>query len=228
MQILLTNDDGYRAPGIHALKDALGDIGKPIILAPLVELSGCGHRVTTHQPLKLEFQEPELYSLDGTPADCVRIGLHSAMKNVDWVFSGINSGGNLGVDVFISGTVAAVREGAIHGIPGMAFSQYRKKGLEVDWALASRWAKMVANRLMQESILPGEFWNVNFPHLERPLETPELVFCKPSASPLPLDFKALDNQFQYSGDYHSRHHLEGTDVEACFSGRIAISKLRIF
>ncbi|MFN5288615.1 MAG: 5'/3'-nucleotidase SurE [Planctomycetia bacterium] len=228
MQILLTNDDGYRAPGIHALKNALGDIGKPIILAPLVELSGCGHRVTTHQPLKLEFQEPELYSLDGTPADCVRVGLHSAMKNVDWVFSGINSGGNLGVDVFISGTVAAVREGAIHGSPGMAFSQYRKKGLEVDWALAARWAKMVANRLMQESILPGEFWNVNFPHLERPLETPELVFCKPSASPLPLDFKAFDNQFQYSGDYHSRHHLEGTDVEACFSGRIAISKLGVF
>lgn len=228
MRILLTNDDGVDAPGIAALRRAIGGFGPVTVVAPSEGLSGCGHRVTTELALKLNPRGDDVFSLDGTPADCVRVGVHSACPRVDWVFSGINAGGNLGVDLFISGTVAAVREGAIHGIPGIAFSQYRRRNLAVDWDLASRLAEMVAGQLLQLPVLPGEYWNVNFPHLDPGTPIPEVVFCDPNALPLPLSFRMEGNHFHYSGDYHSRRHAPGTDVEACFGGKIAISKLRVF
>src|SRR5947209_4701872 len=163
MKLLLTNDDGIDAPGLDALRTAAGRIGEPIIVAPVDTLSGCSHRVTTEQPLRLERRGPARYAVDGTPADCVRLGLHRVVPDAAWVLSGINAGGNLGADVWVSGTVAAVREAVLHGFPGIAFSHYRKKGLATDWPRAAAWVSSVLADLLHRPWERGTFWNVNLP-----------------------------------------------------------------
>ncbi len=228
MKILLTNDDGVDAPGILAFEKAILGLGEITVVAPLEGLSGCGHRVTTEHPLNLKEHRLGILSVDGTPADCVRVALHSLTPKVDWVVSGINAGGNLGVDIFISGTVAAVREAAIHGIPGIAISQYRKRGTPMDWVRSEKFASMVVKLLMKKPLAKGNYWNVNLPHLEDSEPDPELIFCKPSASPLPLKFNVEGTAYKYAGDYHLRHCDQGTDVDVCFSGQIAVSLLSVF
>ena len=136
MTIILTNDDGIDAPGIRALQRAISD--KSTIVAPSKQYSGCGHQVTTHQGMKLVSRSPTEYALDGTPADCTRLAVAKIAPNTKLVLSGINAGGNLGTDVYISGTVAAVREAAIHGIPGIAISHWIKKPLIIDWGTGNR------------------------------------------------------------------------------------------
>ncbi len=137
MTIILTNDDGIDAPGIQALLQAVE--GKTIMVAPQGQLSGCGHQVTAHSPIHVDRRSEFEYAVGGTPADCVRIALHHVCAKPDLVLSGINAGGNLGVDVYISGTVAAVREAAMHGIRGIAISHRIKRPLEIDWDVATRW-----------------------------------------------------------------------------------------
>ena len=136
--LVLTNDDGVDAPGMHALRQAAGALGQCRVIAPCGPISGCGHQVTTHAPIKLSPRGGDILAVSGTPVDCVRLAIHSLATDVSWVISGINQGGNLGTDVHISGTVAAVREAAIRGVPGIAVSQYVARGRELDWARAAR------------------------------------------------------------------------------------------
>src|SRR5204862_6181773 len=110
MRLLLTNDDGILAPGLQALLETARQLGDPLVVAPVEAQSGCSHRVTTDGPLSVERREPGRYAIDGTPADCVRVGLHRLAPDSAWVLSGINAGGNLGAAVWHSGTVAAARE----------------------------------------------------------------------------------------------------------------------
>ena len=166
MRLLLTNDDGITAPGLRALETAARVLGEVVVVAPVACHSGCGHRVTTDEPIRLERQGPEHLALHGTPADCVRVALHEIVPTVDWVLAGINAGGNLGADVHHSGTVAAVREAVLHGLPGIAFSHYRRRGLPFDWERAGHWALAVLRDLLEQPQVPGVFWNVNLPHLD--------------------------------------------------------------
>src|SRR5881397_1248714 len=99
MKLLLTNDDGVDAPGLLALFDASQGIAERIVVAPKDPLSGCSHRVTTDQPICFEQRPESWYAVAGTPADCVRVGLHRLASDATWVLSGINAGGNLGADV---------------------------------------------------------------------------------------------------------------------------------
>src|SRR5262249_31910540 len=152
--------------------------------------SGCGHRVTTDRPLKATQQTPGRWALEGTPADCVRVGLAHLLPEADWVLSGLNHGGNLGVDVYNSGTVAAVREGVLHGKPGIALSHYHKRNLEIDWDRAVGWVKAILADLMSRPWVPGTFWNINLPNLGPDDPDPEVVFCPLETGPLPLSFRA--------------------------------------
>ena len=179
--IVLTNDDGIDAPGIQALSVALN--GEGIFIAPQGQLSGCGHQVTAGQPIEVERRSPEAFAIAGTPADCVRLAVYQLCPQISWVISGINAGGNMGVDVYISGTVAAVREAAIHAIPGIALSQYRRGKKPINWEQATRWATEVLNDLFQRPLEPGCFWNVNFPHLEPEDPDPEIIFCQSATQP---------------------------------------------
>ena len=164
MKLLLTNDDGIDAPGLAALAEVAAAHGHLTWIAPHTHLSGCGHRVTTDKPIQLMRRDENRWAIDGTPADCVRVGLAKVAPDVDWVLSGLNHGGNLGADVFHSGTVAAVREAALHGKPGIALSHYRKRGVEIDWPRARRWMALVLADLLARPWTPGMFWNVNLPH----------------------------------------------------------------
>lgn len=225
MTLILTNDDGIDAPGIRALQKAVN--GKAIIVAPKDHLSGCGHQVTTIGAIHVERRSETAYAVGGTPADCTRLALTHLCQNVKWVLSGINAGGNLGVDVYISGTVAAVREAAMHGIPGIAVSHYRKRNLNVDWDTAGRWTAKVLDDLFARPIAPGSFWNVNLPHLLPGEPDPEVVFCQPSTEPLPVNYRVEGDEYYYHGEYAKRDRTPGSDVDVCFSGKIAVTQLRL-
>ena len=226
MTLILTNDDGIDAPGIRALKKAVN--GKDVIIAaPKDHLSGCGHQVTTTQPIHVQRRSNCEYAIAGTPADCVRISLTHICQNIKFVISGINAGGNMGVDAYISGTVAAVREAAIHGIPGIAVSHYRKGKLNVDWDVAAQWTAQVLADLLNRELQPGTFWNVNLPHLLPGEPDPEVVFCQPCTKPLPVNYRIEGNEFYYVGEYAKRDRTLGSDVDVCFSGKIAVTQLKV-
>ena len=229
MTIILTNDDGIDAPGIRALQRAVtGDIARDItIVAPDKQYSGCGHQVTTHRGIKLSKRSLSEYALDGTPVDCTRIAITQIATNTKLVLAGINAGGNLGTDVYISGTVAAVREAAIHGIPAIAISHWIKKPLIIDWEVATRWTSRVLQDLMPRPIPPGSFWNVNLPHLEPDQPEPKIILCESSIDPLPVDFRVEDEVYHYRGEYAKRDRNPGTDVDICFGGNIAVTLIRL-
>lgn len=226
MTLILTNDDGIDAPGIRALLKAVNG-QEVIIAAPRDHLSGCGHQVTTTQPIQVNRRSDNEYAIAGTPADCVRIALSHICPNIKWVLSGINAGGNLGVDAYISGTVAAVREAAMNGIPGIAVSHYRKRNVFVDWDVLARWTSSVLADLLNRPLEPETFWNVNLPHLMPGEPDPEVVFCQPCTKPLPINYRIEGDNFYYYGEYAKRDRTPGSDVDMCFSGKIAITQLKI-
>ena len=226
--LLLTNDDGYDAPGLSALRRACEGLGARRTIAPLEVQSGCGHRVTTHETLAVTEHDGGVLAVSGTPADCVRLAIDHLAPDVDWVLSGINAGGNLGTDVFHSGTVAAVREGVVNGLPGIAVSHYIARGRSIDWERAARWTHDVLRDLLRRPWRPGTFWNVNLPHPAPGEADPEVVFCPLDPSPLPLKYEVEPGRALYRGDYQGRARRPGSDVDVCFGGRIAISLVRVF
>jgi 5'-nucleotidase len=224
---LLTNDDGWNAPGLEALRQAAQGLGDCRVIAPELPHSGCGHCATTHGPILVRRPTADHVAVAGTPVDCVRLALHHLAPDVGWVLAGINPGGNLGTDVHHSGTVAAVREGAIRGIPGIAVSHYIARGRAIDWPRAARWARDVIAWLIARPQAPGTFWNVNLPHLLEGDPDPEVVFCPLDPSPLPLSYQFDDGQAVYNGDYQSRTRRSRDDVDVCFGGQIAVTRLHV-
>ena len=225
MTIVLTNDDGIDAPGIRALQQAVE--GENIIVAPNKQYSGSGHQMSTYRGMKLEKRTQGEYALDGTPADCARMAVTRIVPETKLVLSGINAGGNLGTDVYLSGTVAAVREAAILGIPGIAISRWIKQPLVIDWEIATQWTKRVLKELLTSPLPPGSFWNVNLPHLEPNKPEPRIVRCQPSIDPLTLDFRQEGDTYYYQGKYSDRLRSPGTDVDVCFGGDIAVTQIKL-
>src|SRR6516165_1134684 len=166
MKLLLTNDDGIDAPGLAALAEAARRVGDCAVVAPVAGHSGCGHRVTTDEELAIVEHDPGRFAIEGTPADSVRVALHTLAPDADWVLAGINAGGNLGVDVWHSGTVAAVREAVLHGKRGIALSQYRRRDREFDWPRTTAWTVPLLRELLARPLESGAFWNVNLPNLD--------------------------------------------------------------
>ncbi|MGK7902589.1 MAG: 5'/3'-nucleotidase SurE [Hormoscilla sp.] len=225
MTLILTNDDGIDAPGIRALRQALD--GNGIIVAPKGQFSSCGHQITTDRPIHVQRRSDTEYAVGGTPADCTRLAFTHFCPDVKWVLSGINAGGNLGVDVYMSGTVAAVREAAFHGIPGIAISHWIKKPLVIDWERAIALTAMLLADLFSRPFETGSFWNVNLPHLEPGDPDPDIIFCEPSTHPLPVGYRVEGEEYYYVGNYDQRDRAPGTDVDVCFSGNIAVTKISL-
>jgi 5'-nucleotidase len=244
MIVLLTNDDGIDAPGLAALETACrGWARRVVVVAPKEPHSGCGHRVTTDRALVLEQVGPDRFHVDGTPADCVRLAVTALLRlpsepggvvdnrpAVDWVLSGINAGGNLGVDIHHSGTVAAAREAALHGVPALAASHYHRREEPIDWDRAAAWMAEVLAEVLPMPLEPGEFWNVNFPH---PLNAgtvakrPPLVECRIDPSPLPMSYASEPEGWRYRSRYQERKRVPDGDVAACFGGSISLSRGRV-
>ena len=123
LKILVTNDDGIQSQGIILLAKALRDVGDVVVIAPDREKSATAHSLTLHRPLRVEKIKKNFYAVDGTPADCVYLGVNAILpERPQLVVAGINKGGNLGDDVTYSGTVCAAFEGALLGIPSVAIS----------------------------------------------------------------------------------------------------------
>ena len=145
--VLLTNDDGYQAAGLRALRDALRDWATVIVVAPESEQSATSHTLTLHRPLRVREVEPAIFALDGSPADCVYLGMVASERLLprrpEMVVSGLNHGLNLGNDVFYSGTVGGAREGALRGVPALACSAAG----EANRTAAAQLAASVAHRL---------------------------------------------------------------------------------
>jgi 5'-nucleotidase len=226
--LLLTNDDGIHADGLRALEKAAHQWQSDVItVAPLEPHSGCGHRVTVDRPLEFQQVEENRYYVNGTPADCVRLAFATLkLDQPGWVLSGINAGGNLGVDIHHSGTVAAAREAALHGWPAMALSQYHRRGKPIDWDITSSWAGAVFSAINGFPPLGrGQFLNVNFPHRDNSQadHPPPIVACDIDPSPLPLQFITHDDGWMYQGKYQDRPRQPGKDVDICFGGQIALS-----
>jgi 5'-nucleotidase len=226
MKFILTNDDGVAAPGLAALEQACRELGETVIVAPEQEHSGCGHRATTAQPIDVVATEPGRYVVCGTPVDCARIALTHLAPDADWLIAGINRGGNLGSDVYMSGTVAAAREAALLGYHGAAISQYVSRGVEVDWQRALSLARRVIRLLIGRGPCEGFFWNINLPCGSNGAD-PEVVFCGLDSRPHDVRYRREGWRFIYEGDYHHRQRMSGRDIDSCFGGRIAVTAIPI-
>lgn len=161
--ILLSNDDGFRASGLRVLREALLRVADVIVCAPETEQSATSHSLTLSRPLRLRDHGEGILSIDGTPADCVYVALHSGDRVLprppSLVVSGLNHGLNLGTDVFYSGTVAAAREGALRGHAALAVSAAR----DADFAAAAAVATRIAEGVLHERPAGPLLLNVNFP-----------------------------------------------------------------
>jgi 5'-nucleotidase len=162
-RILVTNDDGVYSEGIKLLARALEPLGEVVVVAPDREQSAMGHALTLHRPLRLRELGDRTYSVDGTPTDCVNLGLLWLLKDSppDLVVSGINFGLNLGDDVTYSGTVSATFEGTLMGIPSVAFSQEVAKSFSFE--RGAEFAGRLVEVLLRNELPEDLLLNVNFP-----------------------------------------------------------------
>ena len=165
-KILITNDDGIFSDGILALWQALSTIGETLVVAPNQERSASSHSITLNDPIRTQHIEIKKgfngWSVNGTPADCVKIAVRSILDNLpDLVVSGINHGSNLGKNVLYSGTVSAAAEGTMLGIPSIAISLASNKAN--DFNLSKRTAVEMANFALERKLPQGTFLNVNIP-----------------------------------------------------------------
>lgn len=170
MKILIANDDGIKARGIYDLAKELSKEHEVVVVAPREERSASSHSITLFRPIsikeeKLEGLNCKAYSISGTPADCVRVGIDRLAKNVDMVVSGINRGFNLGTDVIYSGTVSAAMEAAIYDLPSIAISQ------EVDWdrhdedyTVAAKYVSYILKIAEKNYLKPNVVLNINIPN----------------------------------------------------------------
>lgn len=226
MTLLLTNDDGIGAPGIAALAAAAAGYDC-VTVAPTDARSQLSHAITTHEPIHLDERAEGEFAVNASPADCVRVAIAHLRIGADWVVSGINAGGNLGHDIYISGTVAAAREAAFLGVPAIAISQYKRKELDWDWERAARWTRRVLDELLERRPAKGMYFNVNLPHLDADAPEPEIVECGVCTEALPIAYELIEGHLHYTGVYADRLRTAGSDVDLCLGGKITVSTLRL-
>lgn len=233
MHIMLTNDDGIFAAGIQTLALELGEKGghKVTIVAPDSERSGAGHSFTFLTPLRANritlsgLEGVEAYAVNGTPTDCVKVGLGNLARRPDCILSGINHGQNLGVDTTYSGTVSAAMEGALLGVPSMAVS-LAGSDME-DFGPAARIAKSLLTAFLKSGCM---LWNVNVPSL------PEEALR--GVRYTPLAHQVYDGKYIEREDPHGRKYYwtppgatyqcgpkEECDVRGVESGYVTVTPL---
>ena len=229
MRILISNDDGYLAPGINALAEALASVADIIVVAPDSNRSGASNSLTLDRPLSVAKAANGFYYVNGTPTDCVHIALTGMLDALpDLVVSGINNGQNMGDDTLYSGTVAAATEAFLFGIPAIAFSQVNSGWGNLD--AAARVARDVVLRGFDVLSSPY-LLNVNIPNL--PYEamgplTPTRLGRRHQAEPV---IRAQDPRgreiFWIGAPGACRDAGEGTDFHAAAHGQVSITPLQV-
>jgi 5'-nucleotidase len=164
-KILVTNDDGIHSEGILSLAKALHEVGEVWVVAPDREKTAVAHSITLHRPLRVEKIKRNSYAVDGTPADCVYLGVNVILsKRPQLIVSGINKGGNLGDDVTYSGTVSAAFEGTLLGIPSFSVSLVSRS--QFKFHTAARFAVRLARYILKKGLSKDTFLNINVPNLD--------------------------------------------------------------
>lgn len=233
MRILVTNDDGVYAEGLWSLVRELNEVGEVVVVAPDREQSAVGTSVTLHHPLRVKQVQPlvdgiETYSVEGTPADSVIMGLQLvANENIDLVVSGINEGVNLGNDVFISGTVGAALQGYFYDLPAIAVSAAFVDG-KVLFDAAAKISRLLALKVKQKELHAKLLLNVNVPHL--PFDMIQGVeLTRPGHRSY---HDGIEKGFDGKRDYYwivrgepVWDEKEGTDIWAIRKGMVSITSL---
>lgn len=229
MKILISNDDGYLAPGIIALADVLAPIAEIVVVAPDSNRSGSSNSLTLDRPLSVQRAENGFYFVNGTPSDCVHIALTGLLNfRPDLIVSGINQGQNMGDDTLYSGTVAAATEGFLFGIPAIAFSQLHKGWDELETAA------MVAREIVERRFtnLPQPYLlNVNIPNLPYDQLKPVMAtrLGKRHESEAVIKDKDPHGRDIYwiGPPGAARDAGEGTDFHATANGHVSVTPLQI-
>ena len=164
--ILITNDDGIHSPGLMALKESLAPLGKIVIVAPDRDNSAISHALNMNRPLRLTKIEVDVYTLDGTPTDCVSISLGKVLdRTPDLLVSGINSGPNIGDDITYSGTVSAAIEGTMYAVPSMAVSMAGDQPL--DYRKVDSLIRQLAEQVIDHGLPANTLMNINIPAADK-------------------------------------------------------------
>jgi 5'-nucleotidase len=231
--ILVTNDDGVRSPGLKALLDAVKSLGDAYIIAPDRERSAVSHALTMHRPLKVEELAERVYSLNGTPTDCVAVGVSKILpaKPV-LIASGINKGANLGDDITYSGTVSAAIESTIMGIPAFAVSLATKDQKEqLHFDTATGIAAEVAKYIVEHSLPYDTFLNLNVPNVS-PKRIKGIKLARQGK-------RIYDGAVKETFDPHGEKHYwigggkpywergEDTDIQAVQDGYVSVTPIHL-
>ena len=229
MRILVSNDDGYLAPGVNALAEALAPIAEIVVVCPDSNRSASSNSLTLGRPISVSRSDNGFYYCNGTPSDCVHIGLTGILSwRPDLIVSGINQGQNMGDDTLYSGTVAAATEGFLFGIPAIAFSQVEKGWGELD--SAARIARETVERVYETMTKPF-LLNVNIPNrpydeLKGPVST-RLGRRHQSEGVMRMQDPFGKDLFWIGAAGVAKDASEGTDFFAVEKGYVSITPLQI-
>ncbi|MBI2768543.1 MAG: 5'/3'-nucleotidase SurE [Burkholderiales bacterium] len=231
MKILISNDDGYQAPGIVALYEALKDVAEVEVVAPEHNNSAKSNALTLHSPLYVHTAGNGFRYVNGTPADCVHIALTGLLGyRPDLVVSGINNGANMGDDTIYSGTVGAAMEGYLFGIPAIAFSQTEKGWAHINDA--GRFARELVQQVMAHEI-GGKAWllNVNIPNKPfdelKPMKVCRLGRRHAAEKVISQDSPRGDTMYWIGGAGAAKDGAEGTDFHATAQGHVSMTPLKV-
>jgi len=230
MRILIANDDGYLAPGLHALVKACEGLGEIDVIAPEQNASGTSNSLTLSRPLSVYTAANGFRYVNGTPSDSVHVALTGLLDyKPDLVLSGINNGANMGDDTLYSGTVAAATEGYLFGIPSIAFSQAEKGWVELEAAAAA--ARQIVEQVIAGGLGHPFLLNVNIPNRADAASLPRRItrLGRRHASEAVIRQKSPRGETIYwigpAGD--AREAGEGTDFHATANGLISITPLQV-
>jgi len=231
MNIMVTNDDGIHAAGIRALAEAMSELGTVTVVAPDRERSAVGHSLTVHTPLRIFELRKGWYAVDGTPTDCVNMGIHNMLPiTPDLIVSGINHGANLGDAITYSGTVAAAMEANLMGIPAIAFS-LATSGSSIHFTDAAHIAVNVTRTVLAHGLPTDTYLNVNIPNSPRSSMLPPLITRQGKRSFIGKIVDKTDPRgrkyFWLGGEESHLNDEPGTDFHAISCGHVSITPLHI-
>ncbi len=237
MRILVTNDDGYHAPGLAVLEEIAAQFSDDIwVCAPSEEQSGAGHSLTLNKPVRLQKFAERRYAVTGTPTDSVMMALREVMDGPpDLILSGVNRGANLGDDITYSGTVSAAIEGALAGIRAIALSQvYAREGMadDVPFSAAREWGPRVVEPLLGAPFAERTLINVNFPPLPaadvKGIRVTRQGFHDYSRGSVVEGRDPRGYRYFWFGLHAIEHTLDhGTDLEAIDEGYVSVTPLQL-
>lgn len=231
MRVLITNDDGVHAPGLAALIKRVSEVAEVVAVAPDREQSAVSHALTLHHPLRAARISEHLYAVEGTPTDCVNLGIHSLLAfRPDLVISGVNRGANICDDVTYSGTVAAAMEATLMGIPAIAVSLVTQ-GAGEHFDAAAACAAKLALEVYDRGLPPDTFLNVNVPDLPAERLLPPLITSQGKRSYEGTIVDKVDprgrNYYWIGTADQSFRDIPGSDYHAVVRGHVSISPLHI-